>query len=457
MIKWFLIVQFFLCAEKLTAVQLVSDESIALQKKLTSKFQLENGIPVTVRHEMSSDIIHISVAFDWGRKDFPKGKQILEQALWGAMVLGAKGYTKEKIYEIVEKYGIALSCSGGVEMSWCTLETINEYWDTALDLLAAVIKYPTFDPKEVALQRARLEADLKSTFSNPEQYVNDIINRVFYEKNHPFRANYDESLDDLKTLTVADMNAYHKKIVTADRMHFIVVSSLSDAILKRDLSKRFKSIKRRNKSDTTEHDKVSIPQFNKDRAYSFEHRDIPTAYMRIKFNTPSVFDNNRIATLLLFEVFEKELDEEIRTKNSLSYSIYAQTLQYSVGVGFIGVSTSKPKETLQSIQKIIKQLKERDYTPDELEEYKHLFATGYYTNQETHGSLAGGMLGYIHYFNDVERFYDFPKELEKVKPEDVKKCARDILKNFRVGILYSKDKFKDEWATSFINETSESH
>ena len=41
--------------------------------------------------------------------------------------------------------------------------------------------------------------------------------------------------------------------------------------------------------------------------------------------------------------------------------------------------------------------------------------------------------------------YDLPRKLDAVTPADIQRVAKEILKNFRVGIVYDKDKFKSEW------------
>ena len=84
-------------------------------------------------------------------------------------------------------------------------------------------------------------------------------------------------------------------------------------------------------------------------------------------------------------------------------------------------------------------------TQDELNEYRNVFTTGYYLTLETHDQLASALGGYQVYFNNATMLYDLPKKLDAVTPADIQRVAKEILKNFRVGIVYDRDKFKSEW------------
>src|SRR5690606_14571084 len=98
---------------------------------------------------------------------------------------------------------------------------------------------------------------------------------------------------------------------------------------------------------------VPEPSFQKGAPVGFHDLSIPTAYIRIKFNSKSVTDREAVATNLMIKILDEELSEEIRTKRSLSYSVYSYALQFDMGLGVIGASTSKPEETLAAIGEVI--------------------------------------------------------------------------------------------------------
>ena len=104
---------------------------------------------------------------------------------------------------------------------------------------------------------------------------------------------------------------------------------------------------------------VVPPVFEEAKSYAFHDRTLPTAFIRVKFNSPSVTDKDATATRFMYEILSEELGELIRTKRSLSYAVGAYVIQYTAGIGVISASTSKPKETLEAMHEVIAQLKSK--------------------------------------------------------------------------------------------------
>ena len=428
--------------------KLVTDASIALQKKLTTVHKLKNGIPVIVRENPDSDIVQVDVTFDGGLKDLPPGQKALNQWLWSVLPLGAKGYPKAKVFNLSEKYGFELGCSGGIEMSSCGLGTLNEYWKEGLPLLAALIEQPTFADADVKLTKERLEAQLHAVPSDPGAYINEVINKVFYPAGHPYRLNHDEALKELSGLKRADLVAYHKQVLNATGMAIVVVSSMPPAKIVADLDQAFGAIPKIKREGVT----VEAPHFVADHAYSFNDRTLPTAYISIKLNAPSITSKDAVATRLLYEVLSETLENEIRTKRSLSYAVSSFVIQYSVGIGVISVSTSHPKETLAVIGDVLQKVKKATYTNEELAAYKHVFATSYYLTQETNASLAAALAQAHHFYGDANEYYEMPRRLDAVTPVDIKRLADEQFANLRIGVIDGRKDFEDKWALDLIKK-----
>ncbi|MCX6105502.1 MAG: pitrilysin family protein [Proteobacteria bacterium] len=432
------------------AEQLVSDASIKIQKDLTSRHHLKNGMSVIVRQIPDSDIVQLGVTFSSGLKDLSPGRKVLNEWLWTALPMAGKGYPKRKVYQLTEQYSLDLACSGGIEYAACGLGTLNEYWPKALPLMAALLTEPSFTPEDVALTRERIEAELKDTPSNPGSYVNEIVNSIFYRPGHPYRLNHDEALKELDGLGRDDLIKLHKEILTADKLHIVVVTSMPAAKVVADLNQAFGGVKASNAPVV----EVTAPEFDAAKAYAFYDRELPTAYIRMKMNAPGIHDEDSVAMRLLYEILSEELGEEIRTKRSLSYAVHAFLIEYNIGVGVINVSTSKPEATLAAIQDVLSTVKSKTYSDEELAEFKRGFATSYYLTQETHASLAGALAASEVFYGDFNEYYDMPRRLDKVTPADIKRLANKWLSNLRIGVIAGRQQFKDEWALDLIKQTA---
>lgn len=431
----------FVPAKRLPAAPLVSDETIQTMKNLTSVSQLKNGIPVIYRQVPGSDIIHAEIKFTFGIKDLPFGRKTLTRWLWATAPRATKDFPREALYRTIERYALGIGCAPAVEYSSCSLETINDHWDQGFPLLAAIIKEPSFTEEDAALEKGKLNAELRSTPEEPQTYVNELVNKLYYPKNHPYRSTHDDALDELKVLKTKDIATLHGQMLNASLMQIVVVGSLPKERVLADLEKAFGSIP----SKPVKALKIVHPPYDLKNIYRFESRPIPTAYILAKFDAPGALSKDLVAGMLMFEILDQELGEEIRTKRSLSYSVYTHALPYSIGIGMIGASTSKPKETLEAMKVVIKKFKEKTYSADELSEYKTTFSTHFFLTQETHASLAAAISRHFYFYKSVDPLYELPRLLDRVTAADIKRLANTVLTKMRAAVIFNRDKFKDEW------------
>lgn len=432
----------------LMAQELVKDETIALQKKLTVKSKLSNGIPVVYRQIDKSDIMQLDVSFGWGLADQKKEEQVFPGIMFDTMTFAAKGWPKNKVFATIEKYSASIDCGSGVELSNCSLSTINDFWERLLPLFSAVVKAPTLNESDIKLVLSRKEAQLKNEINRPEMFVNEVVNRVFYAPSHPYFLSSEDALKQLPTIKRKNLIDLHKSILNANLMQITVIGSLPWDKVKADLEKSFGSIANKKVERTA----PSKPIYNPEHVFAFEDKNIPTAYINIKMNAPGMTDKESIAADLLFKILSEELENEVRTKRSLSYAVYAHDISHQLGIGVISASTSKPKETLEAIQSVIDQIKKKRYTDEELKQFKTSYATSYYLTLEEHSSLAGSLAKYNMYFKNTDPLYDMPRQLQKITSKDIQELANKYLVNFRMGVIYGKDKFDPQWAKAFIDQ-----
>jgi len=431
------------------AGSLISDAQIKQQKDLVTISKLKNGIPVIHRMQGNSEITQLHVSFGGGIRIQPKGTKTHVQLLFASMTEGSQKYPKAKVFETTEKYALELGCSGGIETSDCALGTLNEYWGDSLDLFQDVILRPALVADDVKRVADRQVFELKSGLEDPGKFSNEVVNRVFYADDHPYRQSVAASIDEMKAATREQLVALHAKVVVASNMVITIVTSMPNEKVIKDLETVFGSLA----VGTSTMAPVPRPQFDEKKSVSFEGREIPTAYIKIKFNGLPANHKDEVATNFMIKVFDEELSEEIRTKRSLSYSVFSMMLQYEQGIGVISASTSKPKETLEAIQQVIQKMKAKIYTPTELEEHKTVYATNYFLTQETHEALAGAISSAYFYKKDLNPLFEMPRTLDQVTADDVKRLANELLVNMRVGVVYDKKKYKAEWAKKLVAQT----
>lgn len=433
------------------SANLVKKESVDAQKKATRTVVLDSGVTVILRRVPDSGITSIAVGFDAGSSDLPAGRRVLNDWAMSVMARAAKGFPKAKLNALTERYSIAMGCDGAIEFSNCAMTSLTSYWGKAFPAFVAVVKQPVFDATDVKIQRDRMEASFKAMSENPGSWSNDVVNRIYYPPGHPYRLLRDEALGELGKLSREDVVAYHKSLMSGPPPVIVVVSDMEDDVILADVRKAFGTWPGKKQAKGA----VENPAFDPANTLLVEDRDIPTAYIRLKFPAVAAAGKDSVASRLVFEVLNEELWDEVRTRKSLSYGVGAAQIQMRKGIGSISVSTSKPQETLEAIAVVLQKMKKKSFTQAELDRFKVVFSTSYFLTQETHGGIAGALLGTWNYYGSTDPLYDLPADLERVTIEDVQRISQDLFKQMRVGVVYSKSKFNAAWVMAFNEKINE--
>jgi predicted Zn-dependent peptidase len=284
-------------------------------------------------------------------------------------------------------------------------------------------------------------AQYQSEQQNPEQHANGLVNSVFYPLGHPYRHLPTDGIKQLESITQNDLVQYSKDILNALHMTIIYVGPKLSVGEVKEVEGLFSKVKRLRVGPRL----VESPTFNPKIRYAFEHRDIPTAYIRLKFNSPGAASPDAAASRVMFEILSEELHEEVRTKRSLSYAIQAMTAQFEQGIGVIAASTSKPQETIKAMSDVIKKIKNTLYTTEKVREYKNVFTTSHFLTLEAHDSYAAALGGAQIYLGDAAKLYSFQKRIDEVDNIQIQKIAQSVLTNFRVAVIYDEKQFKESW------------
>jgi zinc protease len=430
----------------LQAKELVSPETVRLQKRATHSFTVLKGVPVSYRQVANTDIVLVGVSFDFGAAHLEAKARPALQILGTLMERGSKSYPRDTLLALLERNGTGINCSFGVELGSCSMAMLKDQMQELLPAFRSILLEPTLDAAEAQVIREQVRAGIESSVQNPESYVNEVVNSIFYGKGHPYWDDQDTELKAIGAYKHNDLILLHNRLLKDVPKRLVVVGPMPPAEMKSVLEKQLDGL------TTAPVKSLSLPnlQFNPKKSFKIVDRDIPTAYLRAKFVMPGARDADLLPAQLMLHILSQELENEIRTKRSLSYAVSAQMIPYTMGIGLLHASTSKPKETLEALEPVIRKLRDEKLAAVELERYKTVFATSYFLNLEEHGSLANSISGAMHYYRSTNPLYEMPMKLAKVTPDDIQKAAQKYLRQFRLGVVYRQKDFSRSWADPLL-------
>lgn len=423
------------CVTSPSGQDIISDIGKSTKTDRLSK----DGLYHTHRKVAGSSLVAMDFVFYTGISAVDARYKILPGLLFQSLSYASESYSREDIVAIMEKTGTAFSCSAGIEFSKCHLMTIGENLPKVMPVVVDILMKPKFDNAHVDLVKKRAKANIRSQFQDPNFLANEAANKIFYNS-HPFWTPYEDRLKQIDTLSPEFIKDYYNSHILKTLSELVSVSSRDIGEEKAVLKKYFADFKIEKHTIA----KVPLPKAVAEKAVVEDFKN-PTAYFTMKMPMPGINHKDSSAANFMMKILDEELSLEIRTKKSLSYSIYSYLIDYSMGIGVIGGSTSKPKETIEAISMVVKKLKDTLLNQEDVERHKNVYVTSLFLEMEGHSSLVASMAkGRVYSEDATMRIKDVVK-IQSLKNTDVQAMAQRYLKDFKVGIVFDKDKLDMKW------------
>ena len=208
-----------------------------------SKATLSNGIPVIVVENHETPLVYARIVFRAGAASDPRPG--LAYATLDMMNEGAGDMTAEELSAAMKKLATNLGASARMDASDVGMSCLKVNLGASLDLMATVVKDPTFPKSEWSIVQQQLLQDLESARDDP----NSVADRVFdavtwsggYIGNLP-------TAKDYNALTVADMKKWHDCFVAPQNALLLVGGDTTLAEVQPLLESRFGTWKKASSS-----------------------------------------------------------------------------------------------------------------------------------------------------------------------------------------------------------------
>ncbi|MCK9595571.1 insulinase family protein [Candidatus Pacearchaeota archaeon] len=344
---------------------------------------------------------------------------------------GTPSRTAKQIAEEIEKKGGDLNgfTDETITAYWCKMP--SRYLNVALEVLSDMIKNPLFDAKEMEKERKVIFEEIKMRRDNPHIYVLDNIQRELY--NGTLGKNL---IGTHETMTKIDRNKIIKKFKQIYQPNNLILGVVGDANFEDIVyfaEKNFGHMK----------GKVPKIKFSTKNGSKIEKRKgIDQANLVLAYHVPLSGDKKSYSAEVLGTLMaggmSSRLFSEIREKRNLAYSVKGDSnINRFFAYNTIFVGTTKKnveivrKIILEEFKKVAEGLDDK-----ELKQVKEQLIGNYHISMEdSQMQLLNLLLEEID--GNAKEFYEYEKNINSVKLEDVKKLAK--LKKYSLLALVPQD------------------
>ncbi|GHT91296.1 hypothetical protein FACS1894122_03460 [Alphaproteobacteria bacterium] len=381
------------------------------------------GIRFLFMNDDSAPLVHVRVAFKYsGSAYMEKAKSGLPAFYADAVLCGCDKYSKiqfrKKLNDIMA-YGQCSSTSDCIVFSITFPKIVLS---EAASLANALLSKPTFEKNEVKIAQNNMVDSLRVS----PVYLPEII-----FKSHPYENGDAGTAENFAMLSIDDLKKYKADYLAINNAEACVFGDISENEAKDLLDKIFRDVPPGIAAKDTVSD--TEPLIKSDVREYYEQSPQSTIMFALKterHNSANRYVAGVLTSILGGGVFKSRIMSILRSKEGLIYGGYAGVMHMnhaSYISGSLRTDNSKVKKAVESIKKIIEDLRKNGITKEDLEFAKNNIKGSALVSMRTSGDLCDFYFREMLLGGGVTALKDFLDGINNVKLEEVNDLAGKIL------------------------------
>ena len=391
-------------------------------------------------------MVDIEVSIDAGDRYDPSGKSGVADMVAGLMNYGARGdkglLTEAQIADEIADLGANIGLSVGGERAILRIRSLSrkDLRDRAVQLAAAMLSSPTYDPKIVEREKQRTITSLREAETKPEFVLERRFKKSVYG-NYPLADS--PSVQSVGSINTNDLKQFHKQFYRGDRMIVSIVGDVDRTQAAEIVQNLLKQIPESGQAI------AKLPDLQRSPIEALAQREIQIPFdaqqAHIAMGMTAVARNNPDYFPLLVGNyilggggFVSRLMSEVREKRGLAYSVFSYFAPGKEnGIFQAGLQTKSDQATLalDVMSTTIAQFIADGPTPSELEAAKSNLINGYPLRIDNNRKLLDNVSSIA--WNDLplDTMDVWTKQVEAVTLEQVKASFQKYLAMDRMKIV----------------------
>ena len=391
-------------------------------------------------------MVDIEVSIDAGDRYDPSGKSGVADMVAGLMNYGARSdkglLTEAQIADEIADLGANIGLSVGGERAILRIRSLSrkDLRDRAVQLAAAMLSAPSYDPKIVEREKQRTITSLREAETKPEFVLERRFKKSVYG-NYPLADS--PSVQSVGSVNVNDLKQFHKQFYRGDRMIVSIVGDVDRAQAAEIVQTLLKRIPQSGQPI------AKLPDLQRSPIEALAQREIQIPFdsqqAHIAMGMTAVARNNPDYFPLLVGNyilggggFVSRLMSEVREKRGLAYSVFSYFAPGKEnGIFQAGLQTKNDQAALalDVMSTTIAQFIADGPTPSELEAAKSNLINGYPLRIDNNRKLLDNVSSIA--WNDLplDTMDVWTKQVEAVTLEQVKASFQKYLAMDRMKIV----------------------
>jgi zinc protease len=423
------------------SIRLVSMCGVLLGAAQTARAQIDtattsfevNGLKVILRRNTANEVVAANVYLLGGTQQLTPATQGIERLLLASSERGTRRFSSKAARQLLAQLGSTIAVVPSEDWTLFGFNSIRSTFDSTFALFADRLAAPTLDSTEVELTRARLIAGVRDDENSPDPLVNRLADSLAYV-GHPYGFSPAGNESSLQSITVAGLRNYQATQMVTSRMLLVVVGNIDRGRLEQLVQRTLGQVPRGTYTWVPPRQPARLG-----KALVVREAVLPTNYLLGYYAGPGAREPDYQALRIATAVLSGRFFTEIRSRRNLSYEVDAPFVERAISTGGVYVTTTDPNSTLALMRTEIDRLQRELIDPQGLDRLIGQFITDFFLKNETNGDQATFLARAQIYQGDYRAAARFVEDLRRVHAEDVRRVARQYMRDFRFVYLGKSD------------------
>lgn len=369
--------------------------TLTLQNRTIHRTTLSNGMTVLAVENPAADIVAARFFLRAGGRYEAADKAGISHLLSAVITKGTERLSSQEIAERVESVGASLGADSAADYFLMSLKTVSADFEEMLDLMAEVMRSPSFPEDEVDLERRQAVQGIRSMQEQPFSVANAQLRQAMFQ-NHPYAMSSLGTEETASHLSREDLLEYHKTFFRPDNLIVSVAGRIAPeraiALLEQyfgdwQVSQGEQGIEPLPSLDLP---KVTAQPERVVTVQDTQQAIVMLGYLAIPVNSPEHIAL-RLLNTYLGNGLSSRLFVELREKRGLAYEVsafYPTRLDQSQFVVYMGTAPDNVAIALEGLQQEVDRLRSVLLTADEMQAAKNKLLGQYALGKQTNGQIA---------------------------------------------------------------------
>ncbi len=417
---------------------------------------LRNGLELVTVPMHEVPLVDVTVLIGAGGLRDTESEPGLASFTAGMLQQGAGSRSALDIADQAAYLGASLSSSASNDWATVTLHVPRRQLDSALDLMADVIRRPTFSDSEIARQRELRRTGLLQLRDQPTAQAPIAFNAIVYGAHHPYGWPLGGTETATSSLDRAKVQRFYDTWYRPNNAKILVVGDIEPAEAYRLIDARFGNWERGTIAAVPH---ATAPAPSTRTIYLVDKPGAAQSVIRIgqvgvARSTPDVYAI-RVMNTILGGSFTSRLNQNLRETHGYTYganSGFAMRRMAGPFVAQASVVTAKTDSSLIEFMKELRRIRDEPVPAAEVAKAKSYLILGLPSDFETTQGTAGQFLELLSNDLPLTTWSTYMAHIQAVTPEDVQRVAKRYIDPDHLAIVVVGDRSQIEPGIRALNE-----